>query len=117
MTLDFAVGGEVDTCGQRTGMTLTVDGTDVMDLDYTTTNGRLTEISQSGAGMPAGVFSYSYLPNSNLLESLTSRGGTGSVLISSISPTSALWAELTLKTAFFCHYFGWVDGSRYGVAG
>ena len=72
-----------DTSGQRTGLTLTVDGADVMDLDYTTTNGRLTGIDSEtnvGGALRAAIFSYSYLPDSDLLESLVHNNGTTDIL-------------------------------------
>ena len=57
-------------------MTLTVDGADAMDLDYTNNNGRLTEIADAAGP----TFSYSYLASSNLIETLVHNNGTTDIL-------------------------------------
>jgi YD repeat-containing protein len=72
-----------DACGERASMSLTVGTTTVTDLDYTyppsplrdyggtSTDGRLTQIDAAGsAGVPTGLFSYSYLCGLNLVSSL-----------------------------------------------
>ena len=73
---------EYDSSGQRIGMVLNVDGTDVMDLDYTHADGRLTQIDSNNVGgaVPAATYSYACLANSNLLEGLTHNNGTDDVL-------------------------------------
>ena len=70
-----------DACGERASMSLTVGATTVTDLDYTYTDGRLTQIDAPGtAGVPPALFSYSYLANSNLVSSLVHNNGTSDIL-------------------------------------
>jgi RHS repeat-associated protein len=72
-----------DAAGQRAALALAAAGQQqpMMELDYTYAAGRLTGIATAGtAERLLGSFSYSYLPNSSLLESVVSNNGTADVL-------------------------------------
>jgi YD repeat-containing protein len=74
-----------DAGGQRQAMALTAAGQQqpLMELDYTYAAGRLAGIASSenvGGALRAATYTYGYLANSNLLESVVSANATADIL-------------------------------------